>query len=263
MSRLNADTMKLAKPAKNASAIAAHEPENSVGIRPLHVQVRDQITRRIADGEWLPGQALPSEFLLAAGIGVSQGTVRKALNAMTEQKLLLRQQGRGTFVARHDEERVLFQFFRLKPDSGEKVFPASEVLTAERGRATAAEARRLKLTAGESVIRIHRVRSLGGIACMSEYIRLPQKLFPRFSLSDIPNNLYGEYAARFGVSVMSASEKLKAAALGRRDAQALQLKPGTPVLQIDRTAAALDGRIVEWRRTLCRTDAFHYLSELR
>ena len=263
MSRRRTNIMKLAKPESGASAIPGRQPENAPGFRPLYAQVRGALARRIASGEWLPGRILPSEMQLAAEMGVSQGTVRKALDAMAAQSLVMRQQGRGTFVARHDEERVLFRFFRLKPDGGGKEFPESDVRTVERGRATAAEARRLVLGPGESVIRIHRLRALGGETCISEYLRLPAKLFAGFSVTDVPNTLYDAYSLHFGVTVMAASEKLKAVALAKRDALALNLKTGTPALEIDRTAADINGRIVEWRRTICRTDRFHYLSELR
>src|SRR5215217_5897815 len=99
-----------------------------LGFRPLYRQAKDVLTRRIAEGAWQPGQILPSEFEIAADLGVSQGTVRKALDEMTAENLLVRRQGRGTFVARHDDARILFQFFKLVPDSGERSFPESRVL---------------------------------------------------------------------------------------------------------------------------------------
>src|SRR3954449_5070932 len=102
-----------------------------IGFRPLYRQVRDTLVRRIADGVWRPGQLLPSEPELAVDLGVSQGTVRKALDEMAAENLVIRRQGRGTFVARHDDARILFQFFKLLPDSGEKRFPESCVLSVQ------------------------------------------------------------------------------------------------------------------------------------
>src|SRR5918998_6060585 len=100
-----------------------------VGFRPLYRQAKDILVQRIAEGRWQPGQILPSEFEIAADLGVSQGTVRKALDEMTAENLLVRRQGRGTFVARHDDERILFQFFKLVPDEGERRFPDSRLLS--------------------------------------------------------------------------------------------------------------------------------------
>jgi GntR family transcriptional regulator len=95
----------------------------ALGFRPLYRQVRDVLVRRIADGVWQAGQGIPSEAEIAADLKVSPGTVRKALDEMTAERLLVRRQGRGTTVARHDDARVLFQFFKLMPDEGEGAFP--------------------------------------------------------------------------------------------------------------------------------------------
>src|SRR5215208_4371574 len=104
------------------------EAQKDLGFRPLYRQVRDVLVKRIADGVWQAGQVLPSEPEIAADLGVSQGTVRKALDEMTAENLVIRRQGRGTYVARHDDARILFQFFKLVPDSGERSFPDSRVL---------------------------------------------------------------------------------------------------------------------------------------
>src|ERR671913_288944 len=122
--------------------ITAGEGEG-LGFRPLYRQAKDVLTRRIAEGAWQPGQILPSEFEIAADLGVSQGTVRKALDEMTAENLLVRRQGKGTFVARHDEERILFQFFRLIPDEGERRFPESRVMAIKSAEADAVAAERL------------------------------------------------------------------------------------------------------------------------
>src|SRR6476620_2262834 len=90
-------------------------PAPKLGFRPLYQQVRDVFVQRLVDGTWQPGQMLPSEMELAAEIGVSQCTVCNAMDALTSEKLLVRRQGRGTFVAEHDEARILFQFFKLVP----------------------------------------------------------------------------------------------------------------------------------------------------
>ena len=102
--------------------------DKDLGFRPLYRQVRDLLVRRIADGIWQAGQPLPSESEIALDLGVSQGTVRKALDEMTAENLVVRRQGRGTYVARHDDARILFQFFKLVPDTGERSFPESRML---------------------------------------------------------------------------------------------------------------------------------------
>jgi DNA-binding transcriptional regulator YhcF (GntR family) len=137
-------------------------------VKPLYRGVREALVRRIAEGVWQPGQVLPSEFEIAADLGVSQGTVRKALDEMTAERLVVRRQGRGTYVARHDDERILFQFFKLTPDSGDRRFPESRVLGVERLPADARAAERLGVPAGEGLVAIERVRFVGGIAAIVE-----------------------------------------------------------------------------------------------
>src|ERR687898_3589230 len=127
---------------------------DGLGFRPLYRQAKDVLVGRIAAGSWQPGQILPSEFEIAADLGVSPGTVRKALDEMTAENLLVRRQGRGTFVARHDEARILFQFFKLVGDSGERRFPESRLLRLEAAKADGAAAEKLGIEPGAPVAAI-------------------------------------------------------------------------------------------------------------
>jgi GntR family transcriptional regulator len=243
-----------------AARAATREP---LGFRPLYRQARDLLVKRIVDGEWPPGAALPSESELAADLGVSQGTIRKALDELEAEKFVVRRQGKGTFVARHDEARILFQFFKLIPDSGQSEFPESQILGVETDGADTRAAAALALRSGTRIVRIERLRSLAGRVCIVERIVLPRSLFPGIEKRVLPNNLYELYRSDFGVTMVRASEKLKAVAATRREAKHLGLAAGAPLLSIDRTAIAADGRPAEWRLSLCRTDTLHYWSDLR
>jgi len=239
------------------------ESRAALGFRPLNRQVKDVLVKRIADGVWAAGGALPSEPDIAADLGVSHGTVRKALDELAAENLVVRRQGKGTFVARHDEARILFQYFKLIPDTGERRFPDSRILGVEVRDADAEGARLLALRKGAKVVALERVRSLAEQVCIVERIVLPKALFPGIEKRDLPNNLYELYRAEFGITIARATERLKAVAATRREAKHLDVAPGAPLLAIDRTALAIDGAPVEWRVSLCRTDAFHYLSDLR
>jgi GntR family transcriptional regulator len=234
-----------------------------LGFRPLYRQVKDVLVRRIADGVWASGGALPSEPDLAADLGVSHGTVRKALDELAAENLVVRRQGKGTYVARHDEERILFQFFKLIPDTGGRRFPDSRIIGVEAREADADAARVLNLRKGTRVVEIERVRLLADKVCISERIVVPKALFPGIEKRDLPNNLYELYRAEFGVTIARATERLKAVATTRREARQLEVAAGTPLLAVDRTAFAIEGAPVEWRVSLCRTDTVHYLSDLR
>jgi GntR family transcriptional regulator len=235
----------------------------SVGYLPLYQQVRDLLVRRLADGEWQPGKSIPSEYQLARELGVSQGTVRKALDALASEHLLVRQQGRGTFVAEIDEQHILFHFFKLRADDGAQRFPTSQVIDVTVAPAGIDERELLALGEGDEVVRIRRLRSLAGETMIFEEISLPGTIFGTFATCELPNNLYGLYASKFGVTVAQVSERLKAVVLEGQRAALLQVAERTPALKIDRIAWDLEARPVEWRVSYCLTERFHYYSDTK
>lgn len=234
-----------------------------VGFRPLYQQVREALTRRLIDGRWPPGHPLPSETELARDLGVSQGTVRKALDEMTAGHLLVRRQGRGTFVAEPEDGRVLFQFLRLHPDSGARAFPDSRVLARATGPATPDEATALALPDAAPVHRIERLRLFGPEAVLVETLVLPlARLAGIDVLPDPPNNIYRHYSVHWGITIARAHERLKAVAATPADAALLGVTPGTPLLAIRRIACDLTGQPVELRLSRCLTERTHYSADL-
>lgn len=231
--------------------------------RPLYLQVKSNLVQRMVDGTWPPGANLPSEVLLASELGVSQGTVRKALDELAAENLLTRRQGRGTFVAEHDERRILFQFFKIGPDDGKPIFPESRMLGLEIASPDVKERSALALADNESVIRIRRLRALGPRPIILETLSLPEGLFPGLETGPIPNNLYSLFAVRYSVTIAHARERLKAVSLSTNEASLLGAKAGTPALLIDRIAFSLEGLPVEHRLSLCLTNDVHYQSDLR
>jgi len=245
--------------------LAVNEDQTKIGFRPLYAQVKDRLISRLVDGSWPPGMHLPSEQELARQLSVSQGTVRKALDAMTAESLLVRRQGRGTFVAEPEDARILFQFFRLAADrpSGENVFPDSSVLNWCGAGANDVEAQALHLESGNPVWRIERIRMLGGQPVLVESISLPANIFEGFdTLESIPNNVYQLYSARWGITIAKADEHLKAITATRNDTMHLHCPAGEPLLQIARIARNLQGNPVELRISRCLTRSMHYAVSL-
>ena len=91
--------------------------------QPLYRQAGEALMRRLVDGRWRPGEIIPPEHALAAELGVSQGTVRRALDELARINLVVRRQGKGTYVAEHTRERALFHFFHLVGDDGKRALP--------------------------------------------------------------------------------------------------------------------------------------------
>jgi GntR family transcriptional regulator len=237
--------------------------DESPHYRPLYRQVYDYLVRQIADGAWRPAEALPSEQALAEKLRVSQGTVRKALDALAAEKLIDRHQGKGTFVAEHTSERALFRFFRLAEPGGERAVPTSEDESVRRRPAKAAELRKLHLQKGAQVVEVRRTRLIGGQPTVHECIILPLAIFPNIDRRQpLPNALYALFQQEYGVNIVSTEEELRADAARREDVRHLKLPLGAPLLQIDRVAIALDGSRVEWRVSRCDTTHLVYAVNL-
>lgn len=230
------------------------------GSGPLYAQVKALLLQRIAEGQWPAGAMLPSEQQLAQQLDVSQGTVRKAMNDLVSMNVLVRQQGKGTFVASHDAQRVLFHFFHITARDGTKALPTSTVLGSTRRRASRAEAQALGLPGGSRVLQIERVRALNGRTVIRETVLVPTALFPDLAARDqeLPNTLYQLYQDKYAVTVHRAEERLRAVAADPRDAELLGVEVGAPLLQIERRALTLGGKPVELRITRCDTRDYHY-----
>lgn len=234
---------------------------NEKGSVPLYMQIKELFITNISDGQWSPGDLIPSEIQLAQQLGVSQGTVRKAITELVEQNVLTRRQGRGTFVAYHDTQRALFHFFHIVDDNGQKVLPDSKTLACRRKRASRLESAKLQLGVGESVIRIERIRKLNDHPTILETITLPSQPFAELGnvgACDLPNMLYELYEKKFGITIHSAEEHLRAVAASNHDASLLDLTIGTPLLEIERVAMTLDKLPVELRISRCITSHHHY-----
>lgn len=230
--------------------------------KPLYAQVEEIIRQRLIDNYWNPGEVLPSEIQLAAELGVSQGTVRKALNDMVAENLLVRRQGRGTFVSEHTERRALFLFFNLVGEDGTRTMPVSRVISCEHRKATAEERAHLELTTDAEVVTVKRVRSLHGEPAIVDRVTVSRALFPGLG-SDVklPENLYRFYQGEYSITIAKAQERVRAVSASPEEAKLLGLESGVPLLEIDRISLTLDARPVEWRVSRCNTSHHTYVAE--
>lgn len=231
----------------------------SIGSRPLYAQVREQLVQRISTGAWRPGQLIPNEFELAKEMGVSQGTARKALDSLASDGLLVRRQGRGTFVVEHTPSDMLFRFFNLFDRDGTAIVPDSRDVRVQLRGATAAERRNLQLGYDGDVIRISRVRTREGHPFIVETLVLPASRFAGLErLAAIPNTLYDYFQKHYGITVTRGDEHISAVLAGRREAKVLGIEEGAPLLKIDRRMFDLDNNVVEWRVSFCHlSEAFY------
>jgi GntR family transcriptional regulator len=185
--------------------------------------------------------------------------VRKVLDALTAENLLLRRQGKGTFVAEHNQDRALFRFFHIARPGGERLVPEAASMKVKSRLSRTDEREKLKLKNGEAVFEIARLRLVGGKPAIRETIILPQRLFPKLDrIGNLPNTLYSLYQSRYGITIATACEELRAAAATKTDQSALGVKAGSPILVIGRLALSLTDQPVEWRESRVRTDHLVY-----
>jgi GntR family transcriptional regulator len=241
-------------------------PTASPAFRPLYLQIKDLLVQSLESGEWRPGEAIATEIALAARFGVSQGTVRKAIDALAADNLVVRRQGKGTFVATHTEEVAsTFRFLRLRRDDGVDEYPASRLVDVRRGKASAEIARLLELKSGDGVVMIRRILEWEGKPALLDDITLPAALFrglTRAKLEAYQGSMYGFFETAFGVRMLTAQERLKAVEADDATAPLLGVAAGTPLLEVDRVTFTYGQRPVEFRRGLCSTAHHHYVNAL-
>lgn len=232
---------------------------------PLYQQIRGLITRSLESGEWRPGDMIPSESELAARFGVSQGTVRKAVDEMAAENLLVRRQGKGTFVATHNDPRSFFRFLRLAANEGELKPLRSFPLECWRAKAGQDVARILAIDVGAPVSVIRRLLKFGDEPGVFDEIYLPGELFTDLTLDILKagtTSLYSLFETRYGIRMIRAEEHLRAVSADRLSAELLQVAEGTPLLLVERVTYTYGNKPVEWRRGFYSTLNFHYHNEL-
>ena len=238
---------------------------SSPTFRPLYKQIKELLLDGLRGGEWRPGEAIPSEIELAARFRVSQGTVRKAIDELAAENLLVRRQGKGTFVATHGEPQVRFRFLRLAPDAGGPVAAERRLLDFRRARASAELARLLDLRTGDSMIVLSRLLLFSDDPVVLEEVWLPAGLFRGLSAAAVTEHkgaLYNLFETQFGTRMVRAEEKLKARSADAATAKLLAVEPGHALLEVERLSFTYGDRPVEWRRGLYKTDRHFYRSEL-
>jgi len=258
------NTSSLTDPVADAGAAAGVAPAFS----PLYQQIKVLILQSLQAGEWKPGEVIPSEMDLAARFRVSQGTVRKAIDELAAENLVVRRQGKGTFVATHAEQHVQYRFLRLMPDSGDTTSegPAErQIIDCKRLRAPADIARALSLRTGDAVLQLRRVLAFQGTPTILEDVWLPGGPFKGLTAERLATHrgpMYALFETEFGVRMVRAEEKIRAVAADEACAALLRVPAGEPLLSVERIAFTYNDLPMELRRGLYRTDTHHYKNDL-
>jgi GntR family transcriptional regulator len=240
---------------------AAARGRGAAVFSPLYKQIKRLLLESLRRGEWKPATAIPSELELASRFQVSQGTVRKAIDELAAENLLVRRQGKGTYVATHHEPRSQYRFLRLLADDGAVPVAHSRFVDCRRVRAPVEIAARLGLKAGAGVVFLRRLLRFASAPVVLDEIWLPARMFRGLSyerLAAYTGPLYGLFESEFGVPMIRADERLRAVAADERSAELLQVQAGSPLLLVERVSYTYGDRPVEVRRGLCVTRGYYY-----
>ncbi|MEO8136265.1 MAG: GntR family transcriptional regulator [Betaproteobacteria bacterium] len=233
---------------------------------PLYKEVKRQIMLELINGEWKPGNAIPAEKKLSERFKVSIGTIRKAIDELVAENILIRQQGRGTFVASHNRDRLLFYFFHIVGHDGTKQYPVVALDSFAKRRAEADEAEQLGLARGDPIFRIRNILKLDDVPVIVDEITIDQKRFPELTerqFAGRPNTIYNLYQEAFGISVVRTQERLRAILADARNARLLGVAARSPLLRIARIAFTYQDTPIEFRISTVNTERHEYWSEIR
>jgi len=234
-------------------------------MEPLYRQVKKKITESLVKGDWNPGQSIPSEIELAQVYAVSQGTVRKAIDELTDERILIRRQGKGTFVASHNEENIQLRFLRLTSNSGAKEKLDNELISFTKEKANNHLAKSLQINANSTVISIKRILTFNKTPLIFDHIKIPASYFRGLNEDKVlerNGSMYRMYEMDYGIRMISAEEKIKAVSADRESASLLKVDQKTPLLSVERLAFTYDQKPIEWRYGLCLTQDHYYWAEL-
>jgi len=235
---------------------------------PLYQQIKVLILQSLQAGEWKPSTAIPSEIELASRFKVSQGTVRKAIDELAAENLLVRRQGKGTFVATHAERQIQYRFLKLIPDNGD---PSSEgpaqrhIIDCKRSRASLEVARALAIRTGDAVLQVRRVLSFSSVPTILEDLWLPAAPFKGLTaerLRDYDGPMYALFETEFDVRMVRAEEKIRAVLPDAEQCELLKISPQSPLLSVERTAYTYNDVPMEIRRGLYLTNKHYYRNAL-
>jgi GntR family transcriptional regulator len=229
----------------------------------LYLQVRDALAERIANGSWKPGTPIPNEGHLGRELGVSAGTVRKALELMEAQRLITRRQGRGTFVSDQTSNEQVARFCNIHGPDGARL--TGRVVSVEVSEGTANEQERphLRLADGDAVYRIRRIWRHGSQNFMLANLTVPATLFPGLAANKEAAGSINGLAQAYGILLGKQQIRVSLGLLPASVAETFGVATGTPALHIHRVVFTLDQSPLECGIAHCHLPGSYFLADMR
>jgi GntR family transcriptional regulator len=234
----------------------------SLAREPLYLQVCELLTRQIAGGVWKPNTALPNELELARELGVSPGTIRKAMEKLEADRLVVRRQGRGTFVIDQTGPEIASRFDRMRQGDGEPIVWRTDLLRQCCDTPTEEEQRKLRLRPDEPVARKRRLLTASDRPFAVEETCLAIGRLPGLDGSDVGDWCLSKLAQLHGVHLAGACEEVRLTAASQEAAMLLSVEPGTVLVQLDRIISSAAELPLEWRSAVCHLREEYYHADV-
>ncbi|MDI9348267.1 MAG: GntR family transcriptional regulator [Methylacidiphilales bacterium] len=232
-----------------------HHPTYS----PLYQQIYTTLLMWINSGRWKLNQKLPSEPDLALELNVSTGTIRKALDQLSNEKVVIRKQGKGTYLNELNVETNLFLYFKFYDLVGKRIHPTSKFISKKTTSLGNNLAKHFNAKPNEQALTITRLRLNNNVPLIYETITLPFSIYgPSIEREEIPNTLYQFLQKKYFVTIQKAHETISIESPTPEIVKLLAIKPSCQLLKIVRNAEDLKGRIVEHRVTFANTSLAQY-----
>jgi GntR family transcriptional regulator len=213
--------------------------------------------------EMAPGTALPPERLLADRLGVARMTLRRALESLERDGLVVRRHGRGTFVSerRHAQPLTMTSFSDHMRAVG--LVPTSRTLSFASQAAGARMGRKLNVSPSERVLHIVRLRLANDEPVAIESLHVPEALVPGLTGEDLESgSFYALLRGRFGVVATDAVQTIEATVTTAEESEQLGVPLHSPAFLFEVTARSASGAVVEFVRSIFRGDRYKITAEI-
>lgn len=222
--------------------------------------VRDEI-RDLVNGLEV-GDALPAERVLAVELGVSRMTLRRAIDDLVREGLVIRRQGAGTFVAEPKVAQSLAatSFSQDMRDRG--LVPGSRTLSIEVLHAGPQMSRRLAVSPATRIVRIVRLRLADGAPMAIETLHVPEQVLGPQQATELENGSFYDLLARNGILIDHGTQTIEPTVTDERESEFLEVPLHSPAFLFERSSFDAADRAIEFVRSVYRGDRYKLTAQL-
>ncbi|WP_096186748.1 GntR family transcriptional regulator [Evansella halocellulosilytica] len=230
---------------------------------PIYYQLEELLRNKIENGDLNEGDAIPSERVLSEEYDVSRMTIRQAVTNLVNEGLLMREKGKGTFVAKKKFEQPLMKLTSFSEDMKIRgLEPGTKIIEFTEVKLSPSESKELQVDPYTDGYRICRIRLADHSPMAYEILTLPKKIFSNLK-TEMVNHSFYNYVESLGLTIDGAKQTLEPSLAHDDESEILQIEKGSPVLLMKRVSYLEDGRPFEYVKSIYRGDRYKFLSEMK